>query len=56
MEYKRAFKETRERDKIKNQYCKDNNIPLIRIPYTVKAKQLTIEDIKLEISEYVIHG
>ena len=24
---------TQKRDKIKNQYCKDNNIPLLRIPY-----------------------
>ena len=24
---------TQERDKIKNQYCKDNDIKLIRIPY-----------------------
>lgn len=27
------FKETQIRDSIKNQYCKDNNIKLIRIPY-----------------------
>lgn len=29
----KALKETQKRDAIKNQYCKDNNIPLIRIPY-----------------------
>ena len=44
-----------EYDKYKDQWCKDNNIPLIRIPYT-KLDTLTIEDIKLETSEYVIHG
>lgn len=33
----------KECDKIKNQWCKDNNIPLIRIPYTVK--NITIDDI-----------
>ena len=27
------FKNTQLRDKLKNQYCKDNNIKLIRIPY-----------------------
>lgn len=27
------FERTKEHDKIKNQYCIDNNIPLIRIPY-----------------------
>ncbi|WP_226035579.1 hypothetical protein [Aquibacillus saliphilus] len=28
-----GFKETKTRDQIKNTYCKDNDIPLIRIPY-----------------------
>lgn len=35
--YERAlkiFKETQKRDKIKNEYCKNNNITLLRIPYT----------------------
>ena len=27
---------TQHRDQIKTQYCKDNNIPLIRIPYWEK--------------------
>lgn len=27
------FRKTQERDKIKNKYCKDNNINLLRIPY-----------------------
>lgn len=26
--------ETRKRDNIKNKYCEENNIKLIRIPYT----------------------
>jgi len=29
-----GFKERQKKDNIKNQYCKDNNIYLIRIPYT----------------------
>ncbi len=30
-------------DKIKNEYCEKNNIPLIRIPYTVKPHLITLE-------------
>lgn len=33
MEYVK-FKKVQERDEIKNNYCKDNNIKLVRIPYT----------------------
>ena len=33
-------------DEIKNQYCKNHNIPLIRIPYNKKGK-IKIEDITL---------
>ena len=43
------FKETQLRDSIKTQYCKDNNIKLIRIPYwdfdnieTILRKELKI--------------
>ena len=39
------------RDKIKNDYCFNNNIPLIRIPYTIK--QITIDDLLLEKSQYI---
>ena len=38
------FEETQFRDNYKNQWSKDNNIPLIRIPYT-KLSTLTIEDL-----------
>ena len=31
---KNGFIKTQERDDIKNQYCKNNDIKLIRIPYT----------------------
>ena len=31
--FSQSLKEIENRDKIKNQYCKDNNIKLIRIPY-----------------------
>lgn len=41
------IQEIKNRDEIKNQWCKDNNIPLIRIPYT-KYDTLTIEDLLLK--------
>ena len=41
---KDKFENLQMRDKIKNQWCKDNNIPLKRIPYWDLDK-LTIEDI-----------
>lgn len=47
------LKAQQERDVIKNQWCKDNNIPLIRIPYT-HLSNLTIEDLKLETSKFII--
>lgn len=40
-----------ERDKYKNQWCKSNNIPIIRIPYT-KIDTLSIEDLKLETTNF----
>lgn len=33
---KKNFKDRSARDKLKNEYCKENNIPLVRIPYTEK--------------------
>lgn len=42
-----------ERDTIKNKYCKDNNIVLIRIPY-IKLTKITLEDImgdKFQVKE-----
>ena len=42
-----------ERDAIKNQWCINNNIPLIRIPYT-HLKNLTINDLKLETTTFLI--
>lgn len=48
------LKGQQERDMIKNQWCKDNNIPLIRIPYT-HLKDLCIEDLLLETSKFIVH-
>lgn len=41
------------RDAVKNNYCKKNNIPLIRIPYT-HLKELTIDDLRPESSQYLV--
>ena len=51
---KENLNKQQERDTIKTQWCKDNNIPLIRIPYT-KLKELQLEDLLLETSQYVIN-
>ena len=40
-----------QRDEYKNQWCKENNIPLIRIPYT-KLDTLCIEDLMLETTQF----
>ena len=48
-----TFKDIQERDNYKNQWCKDNNIPLIRIPYW-HLQDLCIEDLKLETSKFII--
>ena len=39
-------------DKIKSQWCKENNIPLIRIPFTHYDK-ITINDLLLETSPFI---
>lgn len=42
-----GFKNTQERDRIKNEYCKQHGIPLLRLPYT-----LSLDEIKIKIYEY----
>ncbi len=42
-----------ERDAIKNQWCKENNISLIRIPY-FHLKELSIEDLKLDTTTFLV--
>lgn len=42
-----------ERDKRKNEWCKENQIPLIRIPYA-KLNNLNIEDLLLETTQFKI--
>ena len=43
----------KKHDEIKNNYCIQNNIPLIRIPYW-HLEQLCLEDLLLETSKYII--
>lgn len=47
------FKITQQRDLYKNQWCKNNNIPLIRIPYT-HLNGIKLEDLQIETSKYLV--
>jgi hypothetical protein len=42
-----GFKNTQKRDEIKNTYCKQHSIPLLRLPYT-----LSLHEIQTKIYEY----
>lgn len=42
-----------QRDMIKNEWCKQNKIPLIRIPYTHYNK-LCLQDLLLETSNFIV--
>lgn len=46
------YEYTHKHDLIKSEWCKNNNIPLIRIPYT-HFKQLCLEDLLLETSNFI---
>jgi hypothetical protein len=43
----------KQRDSIKNKYCKDKNISLIRIPYFIN--DITLQDLQLETSQYIYY-
>lgn len=43
--------QVQERDKYKTEWCRNNNIPLIRIPYT-QYEKLDLEDLLLESSKF----
>ena len=47
------FEKTMKRDIFKNKWCKENNIPLIRIPYT-QLDKLEIRDLLLETSSFIV--
>lgn len=46
-----GFEITHNNDLIKNKYCFDNNIPLIRIPYNAKYD---LNDLKLETTRFLL--
>ena len=47
------LEDVQKNDNAKNQYCFDNNIPIIRIPYT-HLTELVLKDLLLETSTYII--
>ena len=49
------FKKIQEHDKYKNQWCEQNHIPLIRIPYT-HLKKISLNDLLLETSKFIVEG
>ena len=46
------FQDIQKKDEYKNQWCLNNNIPLIRIPYFIE--NITLEDLELETSKYIL--
>lgn len=46
------FKLNQSRDAFKNAWCKEHNIPLIRIPY-IQYKELSLQDLLLEGSKFL---
>lgn len=48
-----SYDVTHKHDEIKNKWCVENNIPLIRIPYT-HYNDLKIEDLLIETTSYLI--
>lgn len=50
---KEYFNILKRHDQYKNQWCKDNNIQLIRIPYT-RYESLCIEDLLPQTSQFIV--
>ena len=48
---KENFEVTRKNDLLKNKYCFDHNIPLIRIPYD---QEYNLSDLKLETTRFLL--
>lgn len=47
------FNKTKEHDDYKNEWCKNNEIPLIRIPYT-QLEKITLKDLLLESTNFLV--
>ena len=50
---KENFEKQQIRDRLKDKYCFDRNIPIIRIPY-VMLNFMTIDDLRLETSNFIL--
>ena len=50
---KENFEKQQFRDRVKDKYCFDRNIPIIRIPY-VMLNFMTIDDLRLETSNFIL--
>lgn len=50
---KQNFLKVQKHDLIKNEWCKENNIPLIRIPYT-HLSEIELKDLLLESSNFKV--
>ena len=50
---KENFLKTKQRDQLRNDYCKSKGIPLIRIPYT-DINSIQIKDLIPQTSSYLI--
>lgn len=51
--FKDSLEEIQNRDRYKNQWCKNNNIPLIRIPYW-HLNKICIDDLLPETSKFLV--
>lgn len=49
--FQRPYESTHQNDLIKNKYCFDNNIPIIRIPYDA---EYNANDLKLETTRFLL--
>ena len=49
-----VLRENQHRDRLKNEYCLENNIPLIRIPYT-QFDNLCLDDLLLETTKFRVN-
>lgn len=47
-----AYLKTAQHDIIKNNWCKEHKIPIIRIPYS-HLNKICLEDLKLDTSQYI---
>lgn len=48
-----SFEKRKQRDKFKDDWCIEHNIPMIRIPYT-RLKKLNIDDLRPETTNYLV--